>query len=323
MYSSRYKYFLTIVDDHSCFLWTYLLKSKSDVSTVLPNFFKQVLTQFNVSIKTIRCDNGSEFSLPALYNEYGTLVQYSCVETPQQNARVERKHQHLLNVARGLFFQSHIPIEYWGECILTASYLINRLPTLALLPSSITPFEILLKKPPTYTHLRVFGCLCYAPTLNRDMTKFSLRAQKCVLLGYPPGCKGYKLLNLTTNDILINKTVVFHESEFPFSSHPFIPFPFLIVIYLFHLLLHHIHFLLLILLFMFLLEQPQGDRSNHLLIYMTMYVDLLFPLLIQYIIFFILLICLLLIMLFAIILLQFLSLIPINKLPNTPSGRLQ
>lgn len=54
-----YKYFLTIVDDHSRFLWTYLLKSKPDVSTVLPNFFKQVLTQFNVSIKTIRCDNGS------------------------------------------------------------------------------------------------------------------------------------------------------------------------------------------------------------------------------------------------------------------------
>lgn len=78
-----YKYFLTIVDDHSRFLWTYLMRSKSEVYTIIPTFFKQIHTQFNVSIKTLRCDNGSEFSLPSLYNEYGTVVQYYCVETPQ------------------------------------------------------------------------------------------------------------------------------------------------------------------------------------------------------------------------------------------------
>lgn len=194
------------------------MKSKSDVSIILPNFFKQVYTQFNVSIKTGHCDNGSEFSLPSLYNEYGTLVQHSCVETPQQNAIVERKHQHLLNVARGMFFQSHIPIEYWGECILIASYLINRLPTSALRTSSVTPFEILLCKPPTYTHLKVFGYLCYASTLDKDISKFSLRAQKCVLLGCPLGYKGYKLLTLSTNDIFVSRNVIFHESEFSFCS---------------------------------------------------------------------------------------------------------
>lgn len=141
-----YKFFLTIVDDCSRFVWTYLLKAKNEVGSVLSQFFTQVHTQFNKKIKVVRCDNGTEFSLPALFTKFGTLVQHSCVETPQQNARVERKHQHLLNVARSLFFQSNVPIGYWGECVLTASYLINRIPSSVLKPSTLTPFEALFQK---------------------------------------------------------------------------------------------------------------------------------------------------------------------------------
>lgn len=122
-----FKYFLTIVDDCSRFVWTFLMQNKSDAGVVLPKFFNTMLTQFGKKIKAIRCDNAPELNIPSLYSSFGTVIQHSCVETPQQNARVERKHQHLLNVARSLLFQSFLPIQFWGECILSASYLINRI----------------------------------------------------------------------------------------------------------------------------------------------------------------------------------------------------
>lgn len=77
----------------------------------------------------LRSDNGDKFSMTAFFNEKGIIHQRTCVETPQQNEIVERKYQHLLNVARFLRFHANISLEYWIDCILTKVYLINRTPT--------------------------------------------------------------------------------------------------------------------------------------------------------------------------------------------------
>lgn len=63
--------------------------------------------------------------MPSFYDSKGILHECSCVEIPQQNGRVERKH-HVLNVARALLFQSQLPKMFWSYAVLMAVYIINR-----------------------------------------------------------------------------------------------------------------------------------------------------------------------------------------------------
>ncbi|GKE39007.1 retrovirus-related pol polyprotein from transposon TNT 1-94 [Tanacetum coccineum] len=184
--NGKFRYFLTIVDDYSKGTWIYLLEKKSDSFEALKSFSQ------------------------------GIVHQTSCVDRPQQNGRVERKHKHVLDAARALRFHSKLPLKFWGDCVTTATYLINRLPSSVI--GNVTPYEMLLKKKPDYTSLRVFGCLAMVSNPSRTADKFDPRGVPCVFLGYPSNQKGYKFYNLLNKTTFVSRDAVFNETVFPFAE---------------------------------------------------------------------------------------------------------
>lgn len=196
----------------------YLLRHKTETIEMLKSFCNMVKRQFNRQAKRIRSDKGTEFT-NSCFQRYlqgeGIIHEMSCVATPQQNGRVERKHRHILNVARALRLEANLPIHFWGECVLAATHLINRTPTIA--NKGITPNEMLYGKPTTYEHLRIFGCLCYAKSPSKQQDKFAPKADRCIFIGYPQGQKGWKLYNLKSHEFFVSRDVVFYEDIFPFG----------------------------------------------------------------------------------------------------------
>ena len=86
----------------------------------------------------------------------GIIHQTSYVNTPQQNGVAERKNRDLLEKTRAIMLQMHVPKKFWSYGILTATYIINRLPSQVL--DFQCPLEILQGKPPNISHLKIFGC---------------------------------------------------------------------------------------------------------------------------------------------------------------------
>ena len=92
------------------------MQDKCEAQNILKSFIDFAYTQFHPYVKVVRVDNGFEFlSMRNFFRFHGIEYQRTCVYTLWENGVAERKHRHILIVARALLFQSHLPLHFWGE----------------------------------------------------------------------------------------------------------------------------------------------------------------------------------------------------------------
>jgi histone deacetylase 1/2 len=160
----KHEYYVSFIDDFSKFTWIYLLKKHSDVYQVFQNFQQLVERKFAKKIVTMQTDWGGEYEkLHGLFQKVGITHHVSCPHAHQQNGFAERKHRHIVEVGLALLANASMPLKFWDEAFLTATFLINLLPSKVI--NFDTPTERLLGASPNYEALRIFGCACW-PNLH-------------------------------------------------------------------------------------------------------------------------------------------------------------
>src|SRR3954467_4701815 len=207
------KYGFVIVDDFSRYTWVFFLDDKSKVVDIFKSFAKRAQTEYEVSLKHIRSDNGTEFKnthIEDFLDAYGFTHELSAAYTPQQNGVVKRKNRTLIEMARTMLAEYKTPIRFWAEAINTACHIINKVYMHKFLKK--TSHELITGKKPNVSYLKVFGAPCYIRDMNHS-SKFSPKAHEGFLLGYGSNSHTYRVYNSHLGKVVETINVRFDESN--------------------------------------------------------------------------------------------------------------
>ena len=106
------KYILILTDDYSRKSWCYFLKSKDQTFGYFKNFKELIETETRHKLRNLRTDRGVEFmshEFLAYYQQNGIKHRLSQARTPQQNGVAERRNRTIIERARSMAVEAHIP----------------------------------------------------------------------------------------------------------------------------------------------------------------------------------------------------------------------
>lgn len=208
------RYFLTFIDDASRKVRVYFLKTKDQVFEYFKLFHVTVERETGKKLKCLRSDNGGEYTskvFDAYCKTYGIRHEKTVPRTPQHNGVAERMNRTIMERVRSMLSMAKLPKPFWGEAVRAACYLINRSPSVPL--NFEVPEKSWSGKDPSYSHLRVFGCLAYAHVSKELRQKLDARTTPCIFIGYGDEEFGYRLWDPKEKKVIRSRDVVFQESQ--------------------------------------------------------------------------------------------------------------
>jgi transposase InsO family protein len=96
----------------------FFLQDKSEAKGIVKKFIRRVQNEFELKVKNIRSDNGSELRNPQVeefLDEEGIKHELSAPYTPQQNGIVERMNHTLIEATRTMLDEYKTPDSFWVE----------------------------------------------------------------------------------------------------------------------------------------------------------------------------------------------------------------
>ena len=149
------RYMLLMVDNASRYLIvsTHTTKNEDTISAQMKENIRFIETQFEVKVKEIISDQGTEFdnkSIRTLYKEFGIRPIFTATQDHAANARAERNIRTIKNDIVTLLTQSGLGLKYWTYAAMAAADIRNKtynkqIKTAPLLKLSPDPMIINLK----------------------------------------------------------------------------------------------------------------------------------------------------------------------------------
>ncbi|KAI3665330.1 hypothetical protein L6452_43954 [Arctium lappa] len=208
------KYTLVIVDEYSRYTWVIFLRCKSDTPEELISFVKKMEVLNNLTVRSIRSDHGTEFknsSLNNFFEDKGISHNFSSVRTPQQNGVAERRNRTIIEAARSMLSDSHLPTQFWAEAVNTACFTQNR--SLIIKRFGKTAYELFVGRKPSISFLHIFGCQCFILNNRDQLGKFDPKADDGIFLGYSSISKAYRVFNKRRQTVEETIHVTFDETR--------------------------------------------------------------------------------------------------------------
>ncbi|GJZ04159.1 ribonuclease H-like domain-containing protein [Tanacetum coccineum] len=143
--------------------------------------------------------------------EKGIKQEFSNARTPQQNGVAERMNRTLIEAARTMLADSHLPTTFWAEAVNTACYTFNRVRVTK--PQNKTPYELLFGHKPILSYIRPFGCHVTILNTLSPLGKFDGKSDEGFLVGYSVNSKAFRVYNLVTKRVEVNLHVNFLEEK--------------------------------------------------------------------------------------------------------------
>ena len=114
--------------------------------------------------------------------------------------------------------QANLPIQFWGDALLTATYILNRVPSKLV---SSTPYELWSQRKPNLNELHPWGCAAYVHDTSHQFGKLGPRGKKCIFIRYSHHSKGFDFIGEGSDGRITeieSRDVTFIEDYFPIKG---------------------------------------------------------------------------------------------------------
>jgi hypothetical protein len=130
--------------------------------------------------------------------------------TPQQNRVVERKNRSLKEMASCMLHEKSLPWRLWDESLNCETYIQKISPHIFVKEN--TPDEAWSGLKLKVAHFHIFGSCAWARIPSEKRKELYPQRIECIFVGYIDSVKGYIHIDLSSEQLIIERIVQFEES---------------------------------------------------------------------------------------------------------------